>query len=73
MFKKKIIQTDEWGEPISNFNTAFIPKEGDTMIRCFTCKGRGTIKMYNEETKKAEKVTCPDCNGAGETIKTLNY
>jgi len=60
-------------EELNKLFPSILPQEGDTLVVCHTCKGRGTVKMYNEETKKAEKVKCPDCDGNPATIKTLNY
>ena len=61
---------DYWGD-MKPTKPRIVPAEGDTMIRCIVCKGKGKISMYNEETRKPEKVTCPYCNGTGHTIKEL--
>lgn len=45
--------------------------ENETMVTCFTCKGRGLVQ---ESPTARGLITCPICNGEGKVTKeTYSY
>ena len=48
-----------------------MPYTGDKIAKkCRKCFGDGYTNEYNYDTKKNEKIKCPDCNGEGARIVT---
>ena len=48
-----------------------MPYTGDKIAKkCRKCFGDGYTNEWNYDTKKNEKIKCPDCNGEGARITT---
>ena len=34
---------------------------------CYTCQGRGTVKLFDDKGNPNGTKTCPTCNGSGKS------
>lgn len=60
---------DIWEEPFNTLRNIRERQEREAENKCDTCKGEGTIKVFQHSPLiPPEETTCPTCRGSGTKI-----